>query len=783
MNEEKVANEVLEQKKSKGVFCVRIMTIVTLITAAIIVASLTFIYSRSSEESEFELQYRGAVDQLMGAFQKGVDDKLNTAKTFSYMYTSRYGSMDVWPNATMPNFQEQAEGQLTIANGIALSFNPIIRNEEMRRGWEAHATETAFILESDKLLTRDEDCTGCRIVEDGIFRKVDGVIVDDPGLSPGSVFATYLVPVWQIYPISTNYKAVMFNLHSETNRQRALDDMLQYRVPTITSLLHLVQHEVMNPSSILFYPVFDTFEKSSVGSLLREVVGSISIVLSWDDILHSVLPSYITGLIVVLESNLSNEMELQRFTYTITGPDVTLIGEGDMHDPAFDSYRREAEANIAGGTFDELDGVDHLITYKVTMYPSKEFQNVHLTNRPMIYTVVVVCIFVLNALIFWLYDFLVEFRQTTIIKAAAKSGRIVNSMFPALVRERLFHSAETEHLHISDNGDEDERVNKRSSFTLTANKIKTFMRRRQSTHEEENHDRQFDMHHILNSPPIAEEFPNVTIMFSDIVGFTSWSSKHAPEDVFHMLETLFFEFDQLTDKYGAYKMGTVGDCYIAVTGVPDQKRDHAKVLAEFAIDCHAKMNEVISSLELVFGSDVKALSMRFGLHSGPVTAGVLRGHRSRFELFGDTINTASRMESTGIPNRIQISQQTADLLKKDGHTSWYEPRDGLIKAKGKGELQTYWLLTKDEVERKSPENKTSTDNVVIENSSRLFYQETADLESDNEEPLTSRDEKKSNGLDVDIDSIQQDVEMGKTIAKDYAASSIVSNQWEKTLIN
>jgi hypothetical protein len=118
--------------------------------------------------------------------------------SFRYMYTSRYGSMDVWPNAAIANFQEQEEGQLTIANGIALSFNPIIRNEEMPRGWEAHATETAFILGSDKLLTRDEDCAGCRIVEDGIFRKVDGDIVYDPGLSPGSVFATYLVPVWQI---------------------------------------------------------------------------------------------------------------------------------------------------------------------------------------------------------------------------------------------------------------------------------------------------------------------------------------------------------------------------------------------------------------------------------------------------------------------------------------------------------------------------------------------------------------------------------------------------------
>lgn len=114
-------------------------------------------------------------------------------------------------------------------------------------------------------------------------------------------------------------------------------------------------------------------------------------------------------------------------------------------------------------------------------------------------------------------------------------------------------------------------------------------------------------------------------------------------------------------------------------------------MAKFAEECRSKTNRVLSELVNEFGPSVNNLSMRFGLHSGSVTAGVLRGLKSRFELFGDTINTASRMESTGRPNMIQISEETATLLEYRGYKHWFGPREDLVYAKGKGELQTYWL--------------------------------------------------------------------------------------------
>ena len=199
---------------------------------------------------------------------------------------------------------------------------------------------------------------------------------------------------------------------------------------------------------------------------------------------------------------------------------------------------------------------------------------------------------------------------------------------------------------------------------------------------------------IQHDQPIADLFPYCTVMFADICGFTAWSSAREPSQVFILLQTVYQSFDLIAKRRQVFKVETIGDSYMAVTGLPEPQTKHASIMARFAWDCLIRIGEITKELESTLGPDTAALSMRFGLHSGAVTAGVLKGDRARFQLFGDTVNTAARMESTGLKGRIQISSVTAEALKKDNKESWLTPRSDNVIAKGKGVMSTYWLALK-----------------------------------------------------------------------------------------
>jgi class 3 adenylate cyclase len=183
-----------------------------------------------------------------------------------------------------------------------------------------------------------------------------------------------------------------------------------------------------------------------------------------------------------------------------------------------------------------------------------------------------------------------------------------------------------------------------------------------------------------NPGTIADGFEEATILFADIVGFTSYTENVAPDKLVDLLNTIFSEFDNLTDKYGVEKIKTIGDAYVVAAGVPALCANHAEVLADMALE----MQGVISNFNARTGQSLK---IRIGIHSGSVIAGVIGKKKFAYDLWGDSVNTAARMESHGVPGEIQVTETTYQLLQPKYRL---EERE-VIDVKGKGPMCTYLL--------------------------------------------------------------------------------------------
>ena len=179
---------------------------------------------------------------------------------------------------------------------------------------------------------------------------------------------------------------------------------------------------------------------------------------------------------------------------------------------------------------------------------------------------------------------------------------------------------------------------------------------------------------------IADSFPDVTILFADLVDFTPLASRVPPHQLVAVLNTIFSCFDDLADQYGLEKIKTMGDSYMLAGGIPLPQADHAAAVAEMALAMQAALLHLDTGLPAPF-------QMRIGIDSGPVVAGVIGTRKFIYDLWGDTVNTASRMEAHGIPNAIQVTAATHARLQAHYH---FTPR-GPVEIKGKGMMTTYLL--------------------------------------------------------------------------------------------
>eukprot|EP00980_Cylindrotheca_fusiformis_P012039 scaffold2858_cov109-Cylindrotheca_fusiformis.AAC.3 len=668
------ANVPLEvaRREEKHVFRAKIFATTILLVAVGVVATFTYLLVDFQENRNFESQFHGYASEVVTVSRETTSQIFNALDAFSVSISSQAARElelrnSSWPFYRIPDWSVKAQrlAELTRRDNPYVAFDVIVTQDE-REEWETFAS-AEYPIEYQYAIEKEGDKNGMT-AEDFLNKTLPYIYQSDIGPFLPSPDTGDLLPMFQLYPLQIFPGVPFMPLNWNIQAYGAVRDLFRIARATKTAavggfFIYLGANTKSSGTEIL-QPVFDLADTADED---RRVVGGISLTLHWLDYFKNLFHGVDSDvrLIVVLKnscppSHNASAISDHVVTYQIDGSDAIVLGEEDLHDPKYDSLE-------VTETFIDL-GVDHanvpdglcIPTSRLHVYPSDLLEKKFETRNRAIYTSAVVVIFSFTVLVFLLYDFVVRRLQRTVMDRINKQDMIVANVFPSAIRDRLYQAK--------------------------GNALKQSQSVDQSTNSLGSDSEMGKM-----GAPLADLFPNTSIVFADIAGFTAWSSAREPQQVFILLENIYGALDTIANRYAIFKVETVGDCYVAAAGLPDPMDNHAIIACKFAREALKKMKEITHQMEVDLGPDTAALDLRVGIHSGQVTAGVLRGERSRFQLFGDTMNTASRMESSGERDRIQVTQVTADLLTEAGYARWLVPRANTIFVKGKGEMQTYWV--------------------------------------------------------------------------------------------
>ncbi|GKY95746.1 hypothetical protein MPSEU_000535400 [Mayamaea pseudoterrestris] len=689
------------KQDTKNVNRTKFLVYLSLIFAATTVGTLTYFFTKRSEDDSFTLEfaeYADAAHQTIDATTKNIFGQI---KLLSVTLTSHSLANGAFPNVTISRFDRRADEARKLSGSGLIYYAPIVK-ESQRKGWEQYAYENQEWVYTDWLFHEGE--SGYEQNPGNISRNIYGfhdaikILDQDPlwektvksaewdsinqdlslseDLGPPSpvIDEPFYLPIWEAGPVPRNASVCNFDLYTKPAFKPVVDQALEinrmlfsrvWALPIVTYFMTHGELIYTEPESFLLHPIYEDFHPDA------KTVAFIIAKIEWHSFFVNILPPGVNGVLVEVEGSCGD-----RFSYLMNGNETTYLGTGHYHEEKYEGMKLDydfaEDARYDGpNKMTDLGACD----YTIAFYPTAEFAQSYYTNKPAVYCILVVMVFVFTLLLFAAYDYMVYRRQAKLVFTAARTKAIVSSLFPKEVHDRIMAEAEAQ-AH-------KEEAAKRTFGFAPKSQLREFLA------EDAGQDMSGDA--IFKTKPIADLFPAVTVMFADLVGFTAWSSMREPAQVFILLETLYNEFDQIAKRRRVFKVETIGDCYVAVCGLPEPRKDHATVMCRFARDCLYKIDTVTKSLELSLGPDTAELGLRIGLHSGPVTAGVLRGERARFQLFGDTVNGTARIETTGVKNRIHLSPETAEVLQGAGKGHWARLREDKIVINSASEVQTFWL--------------------------------------------------------------------------------------------
>ena len=289
-----------------------------------------------------------------------------------------------------------------------------------------------------------------------------------------------------------------------------------------------------DPMAHLQIPIFDSFDVAT-----RKAVAVLDSLINWRYFFRNLLAPNVEGITLVLENACDGV-----FTFEISKGEVDFVGAGDRHEGKYQGYKRSTSFNVStiddgsetGIVFDQTQ-----CPYSLSVYPSQQYYNTFVGGQAALTSFAVAMVFIFTMCMFLVYDHVVEIRQRLVLAHATQSTAIVSSLFPKNVRDRLMQPHKN-----------DKKGNNQHAM-VPNHRLKTFLSGGETN----------------EGQPIADLFLNCTVFFADIAGFTAWSSTREPAQVFVLLQTVYQAFDTLAKRRKVFKVETIGDAYVAVTGLPE----------------------------------------------------------------------------------------------------------------------------------------------------------------------------------------------------------------------
>lgn len=617
------------RRKNTVKWYLRLLLLIFATLIGFFVSGVVYYATRLAEYETFEHGFAELSYQVVDSVHQKLSQKFLTLDGLSVSLTSQslteaQSSLNgsTWPMTTLPHFTQRATNILAAAKSMSVVIAPLVQNDtihdwnaflEANAGeWRSRSDSSTTIaveeqrssIPSHQLNSSSWNSTSFRVWQH--HPRVSTMINADL-LSP---------PTPSLLAFLSSHQAIIGNIMALVPNENPVKDESTYPLNHYMSML-LANNNTRPPIgsedvgilvSNIYYPIFDSFIVPGTVGATRSMVGVLSMDIIWQDFLATILNIGNNEEIICILRNRCG----QEYTFTVRHDRVVNVMEGDMHPAKYDHL-------VAAVTFDSLNALvqeqgtfqaemDDFCLFEIQFYPSTTLEEQYLTFKPAIYTASAAFCFVIIFILSLAY----ERRVAQVHESAVQYRAVVANLFPPAVRQRMFRQ--------SDEDPKPKLIRQGSAKVARQLSPKTLPRQSRSnpTTRATSYSPLTNVNDLTLMPakPIADHFPNSTILFADIAGFTSWSSERNPEQVFTLLQSLFNLFDGIAKKRQVFKVETIGDCYLAVTGVPEPQADHALRMTKFARECLYRVRPLLDRLNGTLGKGTSDLAMRIGLHSG-----------------------------------------------------------------------------------------------------------------------------------------------------------------------